>query len=597
VLATFSGRKEKKAAPLKKEMITELVSETKLVRDLERFICKMINHYATPGIEDSLPVMTKPAATKEMLAARGMLLSWCGRYLTKAGDTLRASVVKAQSMGDVMPPSQRHMLLVKETAGKLSNIEDAFRKALVTRGLHNELSLPTALYPLAKSSTAMAPSQGAAAANPMPAAPSGAGLDPEALTEAHVFKKLQIAALNEFVLALIPCEGTTFAADTQPVVDGDTPVVKNGVAVEHFFTSGVKEEVVVVKSETTGVKDEQVVETNGVSDVKDFSPAGVGVWRKACLLTLSLPNATVGLARPGPVCPSGTHPGWVHFDVCVDDLRPLANDPKVIKAKPIALHPSLLDVGDLLFDAPDKDFMEYSYCKMLLEHGVLWAYGCASTSLEFARVSRVGDTDKPALTLQVRATKAFKKGELILAPAFGELKLATSAQGQKLSQLQSRIHKDMLSHVDATAVTTLSYKKRGDPDKTTKLRFVMHSPLLTLKLGGRPGGPGDGGRPQEKSEGNPAGEEPGIENVAPFWALLRAGGPFSSHNMEIDTVSFRDLGFEVQGSMYPKQPKGISFTASLPIARNVTPIYKGDVLTLPYRYGRGQEELVTLSLA
>jgi len=276
-----------------------------------------------------------------------------------------------------------------------------------------------------------------------------------------------------------------------------------------------------------------------------------------------------------------------HFDVCVDDLRPLANDPKVIKAKPIALHPSLLDVGDL-FDAPDKDFMEYSYCKMLLEHGVLWAYGCASTSLEFARVSRVGDTDKPALTLQVRATKAFKKGELILAPAFGELKLATSVQGQKLSQLQSRIHKDLLSHVDATAVTTLNYKKRGDPDKTTKLRFVMHSPLLTLKHKG----PG-----QPTVESRQTGEEPGIENVAPFWALLRAGGPFSSHNMEIDTVSFRDLGFEVQGSMYPKQPKGISFTANLPIARNVTPIYKGDVLTLPYRYGRGQEELVTLSLA
>jgi hypothetical protein len=106
----------------------------------------------------------------------------------------------------------------------------------------------------------------------------------------------------------------------------------------------------------------------------------------------------------------------------------------------------------------------------------------------------------------------------------------------------------------------------------------MHSPLLVS-------------RTVVHNAAKRGGKEPEIENVAPFWALLRTGGPFASHNMEIDTVSFRDLGFEVQGSMYPKPPKGINFTASLPVARNVTPIYRGEVLTLPYWYARGQEDL------
>ena len=90
-LATFSGRKEKKAASLKKEMITELVSEVKLVRELESFVCKMITHYGTPGAESR--TMSKPAAAKELLTARGLCLSWCGRYLIKVGEVLRAGVV------------------------------------------------------------------------------------------------------------------------------------------------------------------------------------------------------------------------------------------------------------------------------------------------------------------------------------------------------------------------------------------------------------------------------------------------------------------------------------------------------------------------
>ena len=176
--------------------------------------------------------------------------------------------------------------------------------------------------------------------------------------------------------------------------------------------------------------------------------------------------------------------------------------------------------------------------------------------------------------MQVRATEAFKKGTLILAPAYGEMKLASSYQRRSLHQLQKNMHAALLSHVDATVVTALG--RTGKPNKVpataTKQHFVMHSPLLAM-------GPAKKEGPEQK-----------LENVAPFWALLRAGGPSSPHNMEIDTVSFRDLGFEAMGSAYPKLPKGISCTACLPIARNVTHISPGELLTLPYMHAKDPED-------
>ena len=50
--------------------------------------------------------------------------------------------------------------------------------------------------------------------------------------------------------------------------------------------------------------------------------------------------------------------------------------------------------------------------------------------------------------------------------------------------------------------------------------------------------------------------------------------------MELDTMVFRDAGFDAKG--YPQVPKGVSFTAQIPIARNVCHIAAGDVLTLPF---------------
>jgi len=136
------------------------------------------------------------------------------------------------------------------------------------------------------------------------------------------------------------------------------------------------------------------------------------------------------------------------------------------------------------------------------------------------------------------------------------------------------MHAALLSHVDATVVTALGRTGKSNkvPATATKQHFVMHSPLLAMSPAKKDG-------PEQK-----------LKNVAPFWALLRAGGPSSHHNMEIDTVSFRDLGFEAMGSAYPKLPRGISCTACLPIARNVKHISVGELLTLPYMHAKDPED-------
>ena len=72
-----------------------------------------------------------------------------------------------------------------------------------------------------------------------------------------------------------------------------------------------------------------------------------------------------------------------------------------------------------------------------------------------------------------------------------------------------------------------------------------------------------------------------MENLAPFWALLRCVGPRADHNMELDVGTFRDAGFETITTAFPKMRKGIVFTVNMPIARNSKPISAGEVVCLP----------------
>ena len=52
--------------------------------------------------------------------------------------------------------------------------------------------------------------------------------------------------------------------------------------------------------------------------------------------------------------------------------------------------------------------------------------------------------------------------------------------------------------------------------------------------------------------------------------------------MEIETVVFRDPGFETKAKDYPKIRKAVEMTVEVPIARNVSHIEEGELLVLPF---------------
>ncbi len=188
----------------------------------------------------------KACADQALMRAGGKLFRWCGRHVVKVGEVLRAGVLRAVSAGDSMSPAARQTMLESVDKDKFNIIEESYRKELVKRGLYCQKTLPAPLYPplIAASDPKGVgrPPMIEASATPTLGTASGAALNPEALTEAHVFERLRIKGPEEFVMALIRCESKTVAEDKQPVVKGDTTVVKG---------------------ETSVVKDEEVVETNG----------------------------------------------------------------------------------------------------------------------------------------------------------------------------------------------------------------------------------------------------------------------------------------------------------------------------------------------
>ena len=130
---------------------------------------------------------------------------------------------------------------------------------------------------------------------------------------------------------------------------------------------------------------------------------------------------------------------------------------------------------------------------------------------------------------------------------------------RQLARSQSAVHAAMLSYVDVTVKTSArtDRRRKEDPNEAKSTGFRMLSPLLAGKALGN------------------------LDNLAPFWALLRSSGPRAPHNMELDEVVFRDQGFEAIGGSYPRLPKGLQFTVHVPIARNTSHISEGEVLCLP----------------
>ena len=72
-----------------------------------------------------------------------------------------------------------------------------------------------------------------------------------------------------------------------------------------------------------------------------------------------------------------------------------------------------------------------------------------------------------------------------------------------------------------------------------------------------------------------------MENLNPFWAIVRVACPKSLSNMVLETIVCTDLGLEVAtGCKFEKS--GLKFAMDVPILRNACVIAEGEILCLPF---------------
>ena len=178
-------------------------------------------------------------------------------------------------------------------------------------------------------------------------------------------------------------------------------------------------------------------------------------------------------------------------------------------------------------------------------------------------VHLLSDKGKLPISMQVRALKDFRKGELVLAPVGGTL-LADDHIEAVTPIAAKALHDAMLQRVSATVRAGTIDGRRRDVDRspTTEQGFVITSPLLEAK--------------QQKNR------ESCMENLAPFWAVCRCGAPRALHNMELESFVFVDTGLANVAGAYPKMPKAAKFSLEMTILRNTKRIAEGDILCLPF---------------
>ena len=161
--------------------------------------------------------------------------------------------------------------------------------------------------------------------------------------------------------------------------------------------------------------------------------------------------------------------------------------------------------------------------------------------------------DTLPVLVQVRAPRDFKKHELVLTPAAGNLVDAERAFGKNC-----KIHEAYVASVSVT----FSAKRPKKEQHESKMR--LYSPLF-------------------------AATAPSLDKLLldPFWGLLRCGrSPTAKPNMEIQQYSM-EIG-KIKSTLGPPELLSkVTATIRVPVATNPAPLKKGDLLLLPFNGGPG----------
>ena len=153
----------------------------------------------------------------------------------------------------------------------------------------------------------------------------------------------------------------------------------------------------------------------------------------------------------------------------------------------------------------------------------------------------------------------------MLAPALGEIVFDDGDAVALRRSSKGAIHEAMNPEMYLTVRVgpPVKGKKRAlDQEVDCQYNFVVRSPLLAGK---------------KKDQLSAC-----FDNVNPFWGLLRASGLSAKPNMQIDRVLIRDVEVDTRHCSDLKAPKNFEIWVEVPVAKSVSNLEKGEVLTLPY---------------
>ena len=255
---------------------------------------------------------------------------------------------------------------------------------------------------------------------------------------------------------------------------------------------------------------------------------------------------------------------------CPEASRTVQGDEKLKTA-----HPAFRDAGETVSQYDFQD-CEAPFLKNTTEHLLMSAHLTSVSSVESLSVCVVSERDKEGnvrlpIVLQVRANQAFRKGDLKLFPSGADLVAAGEDAKIKVAKSEGVVHESMLLSVDVTTNITTSPQKRRisgkassqDGARPSTAQYTLLTPVLAGKASSK--------------------RETCLANLAPFWALLRMPSHNHMHNMAIHTVVLKDQSFDdLAGSKGLKPPKTMMTTVEIPYAVNITPISKGQLLTLAF---------------
>ena len=267
------------------------------------------------------------------------------------------------------------------------------------------------------------------------------------------------------------------------------------------------------------------------------------------------------------------------LELSIDKLQPV---PKLSPPKkpPKMIHPTLQAVGQLcekyVYDDGALTF-EPLFVKTMLWHAFIRVQSCVEGVQVSIPEDHLKSEKKFPITLQARAARKFKKGELTLVPALGQIEPRTDELKVKgMENAAKRVHKSHLKLLSWKLFTVTRLKRqRGKEDETEKKKkkppseFIIGSQLF-----------------------NDTKTDTALRKINPFWAMLQSQTPDASHNMVLENVLLRDLAIDLTdddrkvrvGPVYQKLP--FDFNHSMPVARNVKDVDIGDVLVVPYELPR-----------